>query len=196
MLFETGNQLALYISLAGWALTQLGLMWRYASLRSSATPPVRRNPISFVFFMVASAGLYVVFMPPYAITGDTSGDSARTQIAIVSLLSIFGTWLFWAALLKLGQNFAASAQVREEGHLVTTGPYGLVRNPIYLAYFLLLIASGLALGNLAHLLIGSAVYLFGTAARILIEERVLRAHFGDAYDQYAARVKRLIPFIW
>ncbi|MFO1186586.1 MAG: isoprenylcysteine carboxylmethyltransferase family protein [Alphaproteobacteria bacterium] len=98
--------------------------------------------------------------------------------------------------MSLGLNFSAQAQVREEGHLVTSGPYAIVRNPIYLSYFLLLIASGLALGHLRQLAIGAAVYLAGAAPRILIEERVLREHFGAAYDDYAARVKRLIPFVW
>jgi len=83
----------------------------------------------------------------------------------------------------------------KEGHeLVTSGPYALVRHPIYTGLLLALLGSTLALGDLR------AVLAFALAAgalwhKLRIEERWMRQQFGDAYQAYSRRVAALIPFV-
>ncbi len=58
------------------------------------------------------------------------------------------------------------------------------------------VCGALAVGHPFNLLLGVPIYIFGTALRIGPEERLLRERYGAQYDTYAARVKRLIPFVW
>ena len=82
------------------------------------------------------------------------------------------------------------------GSDVQDGPFALVRHPIYVALFGLMLATALALGHVVNLIVAIPLYLWGTLSRVAIEERLLRNAFGDAYDVYAKRVKRFVPGVW
>lgn len=110
-------------------------------------------------------------------------------------LHAFGVCIILAGTLAsvwvlrwLGRSFSIMAEARA---LVTTGPYGIVRHPLYITEgFALLGALLLHWSWLAVLLV---VVQFGFQwRRILYEEAVLRQAFPD-YDVYAQRVPRLIP---
>jgi protein-S-isoprenylcysteine O-methyltransferase Ste14 len=197
MIFSQANPIAMGLVTAGWIATQVGLGWRYSTLRRArGTRPAGRDPLSFLFFLIQSASVGAAFWGPVLLRGEIAGGESQIEIISVAALIVAALLLFFSALFSLGTNFALQAQVRAEGRLVTSGPYALVRNPIYLAYFILLVATCLGFGHIRNLLYAVPVYLVGAALRILREERVLREHFGAAYDTYAACVKRLIPFIW
>lgn len=103
---------------------------------------------------------------------------------------LFAVW----ARLHLGRNWSGSVTIKEGHELVTSGPYALVRHPIYTGLLLALLGSTLALGD------WRAVLAFGLSAGALwhkmrVEERWMRQQFGDAYQAYAQRVPALIPFV-
>jgi protein-S-isoprenylcysteine O-methyltransferase Ste14 len=197
MLFLTGNPVSMAVVVAGWATTQIGLATRYGALRKSGVQPAQgRDRITFVLFAVQSASVIAAFWGTVQVEPDFLGARGEAEIAIVGALVLAGVGFFVSALIVLDRNFALFARVHDEGRLVTNGPYAVVRNPIYLGYFLILLATPLAFGHPRSLLIALPLYLVGAAPRILLEERVLREHFGAAYDSYAARAKRLIPFVW
>ena len=64
---------------------------------------------------------------------------------------------------------------------------------ITLPLLITLVAMALAMGHPQRLLIALPVYIVGTLIRVREEERLLRAMFGEAFDAYAARVKRFVP---
>jgi len=197
MLFANANPVAMVLVAGGWLITQIGLGMRYGAHRAGGVAaPAKRDPLSFLYFIVMSAALGVAFWGPVHVTPDYLSERGRIEIGIVGALVALGVGFFVTALIMLGRNFALHAQVRGDGELITSGPYAVVRNPIYLGYFLILLATPMAFGHAQSLLIAVPLYLVGGALRILREESVLRAHFGAAYEEYAARVKRLIPFIW
>lgn len=74
------------------------------------------------------------------------------------------------------------------------GPFGIVRHPLYSSY-LLLCAAPVAAGH-ALLLPTFALMAAALAVRAVQEERRLRQQVGPAYDEYARRVKRLLPLVW
>lgn len=93
-------------------------------------------------------------------------------------------------------SFASSAiEVAEDQKVIATGPYRVVRHPMYAGALLLFLGTPLALGSWWGLLL--VVPLFGVlAARLLDEERYLTGHLAG-YQEYCQRVRyHLIPFVW
>ncbi len=106
---------------------------------------------------------------------------------------------FWIIHRTFRENSFLSPAVRiqeERGHkVVSTGPYAVVRHPMYAGAIFLFVGTGLALGSWWGLLIGLLLEL-SVASRILGEEQVLRAGLAG-YADYARQVRyRLIPFVW
>jgi protein-S-isoprenylcysteine O-methyltransferase Ste14 len=106
-----------------------------------------------------------------------------------------GLLFTWSARIYLGKLWS-SAITRKEGHrIVDTGPYALVRHPIYSGLILALIATAVAEGRVTGL-IGAALVIFGLWLKGRSEERFLTVELGaDAYASYCSRVPMLVPFL-
>ncbi len=108
------------------------------------------------------------------------------QAAAVALMA-------WARLTFGRRSFHASAEPTEGG-LVTTGPYRFIRHPIYTAIVLFCFAGALARPTL--LSAGLALLILaGGLIRMLLEERLLLARYPE-YADYAARTKRMVPYVF
>ena len=100
--------------------------------------------------------------------------------------------MLWARLTFGLRSFHAAASPTE-GALVTTGPYRFVRHPIYAAILLFVWAGVASNASLVSLL--TALTATGAiATRIATEERLVVARYPE-YAAYAARTKRVIPFV-
>jgi protein-S-isoprenylcysteine O-methyltransferase Ste14 len=128
-----------------------------------------------------------------AITARVGAPDDWRNAAEVALLMAAAVAVFIWSARTMGQNWAIVARTRGDHELVTTGPFALVRNPIYVAMALFLLAVAMATHHERALLFTLPLFAIGTLIRTSIEERLLRAQFGAAYDTYAARVKRFIP---
>jgi protein-S-isoprenylcysteine O-methyltransferase Ste14 len=109
-------------------------------------------------------------------------------------VAIAGFAFAWWARLHLGRLWSGSVTRKEGHHVVDTGPYGLVRHPIYTGLILATIATGTAVGTLPSL--GGVVLMtLGIWLKARLEERFLAAELGaDAYGAYRRRVPMLLPF--
>jgi protein-S-isoprenylcysteine O-methyltransferase Ste14 len=108
--------------------------------------------------------------------------AASTIIVIISY-----AFIIWA-LLTLKRNFSVLPEARR---LVTHGPYGHVRHPLYASYILTDICFALPRISIWAILIGT-VGIGCEVWRALQEEKILRSAFSD-YDDYARRVPRFFP---
>ena len=103
---------------------------------------------------------------------------------------LFSVW----ARLHLGRNWSGTVTIKKDHELITSGPYALVRHPIYTGLLLALLGSALALGDwrgiLAFALAAGALW-----NKLRVEERWMRQQFGDAYLAYSQRVAALVPFV-
>jgi protein-S-isoprenylcysteine O-methyltransferase Ste14 len=102
------------------------------------------------------------------------------------LLLLIGVILWGAAVLQLMTGFS-------KGKLVTTGAYGIVRNPIYssVTFFILPAVTFLTL-TWVYLVVSVFLYV-GVMMFIGTEEKQLTRAFGKEYEDYVARVDRLVP---
>ena len=99
----------------------------------------------------------------------------------------------WWARLTLGDLWS-SGVARKQGHVVIeTGPYGLVRHPIYTGLIAAAFALALQTGMLVSL-VGAALMAFGFWLKAGFEERLLSQKLGPAYADYRRRTPMLAPF--
>jgi protein-S-isoprenylcysteine O-methyltransferase Ste14 len=123
-----------------------------------------------------------------------SGELVLATAAVA--LAWTGSWLCFWSVQTLGKQWALRARVIEGHELITEGPYRIVRNPIYLGLFGIMLATGLVLSTWWAALTAIAVYLVGTQIRIRAEEQLLRETFGAQFADYTARVPALLPRIF
>lgn len=114
---------------------------------------------------------------------------------LVVLLGGTAIALFLSAAITMGKNWSLVARTRADHQLVRTGPFAMVRHPIYLALLLYLISIAAAVGHWQQLLLAVPLYVAGTIIRIRDEEILLRAQFGEDHARYVREVPALIPLI-
>ena len=122
---------------------------------------------------------------------STIGEVALAVVAIV--LAFASNWWSLRAVQTLGKQWTYEARVIEGHELITQGPYAVVRNPIYLGMFGLMVSSGLVFTTWWALLLAVVVFLVGNQIRIRAEEKLLRETFGSQFDEYARRVPAFFP---
>jgi len=109
-------------------------------------------------------------------------------------LAIAGFLFSWWARLHLGRLWSGSVTKKEGHHVVDSGPYAIVRHPIYTGLLLAAAATAAVEGS-GYALSGFVVLFVGFWLKARLEERFLRAELGaHAYDAYARRTAMLIPF--
>lgn len=111
----------------------------------------------------------------------------------VFLLTCSGCLMAWA-FHNLGKNLTDTVVTRRDHTFVTSGPYGYVRHPFYLAFALGVLGGGLVMANWFILLAGFVPFGF-MVARTRIEEAKLVERFGVEYQDYMQRVGRFLPRI-
>ncbi|MBU6444617.1 MAG: isoprenylcysteine carboxylmethyltransferase family protein [Alphaproteobacteria bacterium] len=109
-------------------------------------------------------------------------------------LVLAGMAFAWWARLTLGRLWSGTITLKPDHHIVDTGPYGLVRHPIYTGLLFSILATVAAQGSVESAMIG-AVVVIALFAKARAEERFLSGELGpEAYDAYRQRVPMLIPF--
>lgn len=103
--------------------------------------------------------------------------------------------LFWNAVAHLGRQFRIQAGLYEDHALVRTGPYALVRHPIYASMLAMLLAMLLLLTSWPGIALSLALFLAGTEIRVRAEDSLLAQRFPIEFAEYKKRVPAYIPFV-
>ena len=120
-------------------------------------------------------------------------DSIALKIIGIILLFIGLGFAVWARV-HLGRNWSANPVIKEDHKLIRTGPYNIVRHPIYSGIWLGVIGTAIVLEIIAGLLF-MLLILVGLLLKIHSEEEILSEEFGQEYNQYKKKVKSLIPYL-
>lgn len=116
--------------------------------------------------------------------------------AIAIVAAIGSVWLVTLAVKTLGKEWSLTARLVEGHKLATSGPYALVRHPIYTGMLGMLLATGLAISHWPALLGALFVFFIGTTIRIRSEEKLLREAFGDQFENYVRSVRAIVPGLY
>jgi protein-S-isoprenylcysteine O-methyltransferase Ste14 len=113
--------------------------------------------------------------------------------AMLSLV-LLGLGFTWAARLHLGPLWSSTSAPTEDHRIVDTGPYGIVRHPVYAGLLLAAMATAAERGRI-EAIAGALTLIAAISLRAKLEERFLRRDLGDeAYASYRRRVPMLLPF--
>jgi protein-S-isoprenylcysteine O-methyltransferase Ste14 len=104
---------------------------------------------------------------------------------------LFAIW----AREHLGRNWSRSVTIKQDHELIATGPYAVVRHPIYTGILAGFLGTAIALsevrGFIAFALIFLALWL-----KLRMEEQWMRLQFGDTYATYVHRTAALVPYVF
>jgi protein-S-isoprenylcysteine O-methyltransferase Ste14 len=181
---------ALYWLWGGWYVSWLiSLFW---AGKPAAQPRLYTH---FLYQLATMAGVILLFGPPIAGVAPyrlwTAGDR-------------LGWWLFgltafafafcWWARLEMGRLWSGYISRLADHRVVDTGPFRIVRHPIYTGVIFAAFLLAIELGTLPALG-GAAFFLLAFWQKARLEERFLRKELGsETYDAYRRRVPMLLPF--
>ncbi|HWE44716.1 MAG TPA: isoprenylcysteine carboxylmethyltransferase family protein [Caulobacteraceae bacterium] len=198
---------ALYAVWIVWIVSwELAALW---SSRAQATPGLR--PQSFFRVFTQAGFLLVLFMPPWpwdpgrwkSVFAQPVLKTLTTPLWstpetlgwVLAGIAAAGFLFCWWARIHLGALWSSAITRKADHHIVDTGPYGLVRHPIYTG--ILTLGWALALDKATPAaLAGAASLCVGYWMKSRMEEGFLRSELGaEAYDAYSKRVPMLVPFL-
>jgi protein-S-isoprenylcysteine O-methyltransferase Ste14 len=169
------------------------LLQAKAESGAAAQVTSRRDRGSLAGVALQSLGIALASGPVHITAKNWSDGLMSLRMLAVSLTIAGAVGLFFWASRTMGDNWSIVARLRERHELVTTGPFALVRHPIYLGMLLFLLSLAAATAHESALPLAIPLFIIGTLVRTSREEALLRGQFGQAYDAYARRVKRFIP---
>jgi protein-S-isoprenylcysteine O-methyltransferase Ste14 len=192
-------QVAVNILWAVWYATWIG-----AVIWSGKTTTQMKTDMGGLHRFLSGLGAVLLFLPsephngPRSISNMLTGrlwDSWDRVDWGLFLLTVVAFGFCWWARLHLGRLWSGFVTLKEDHRIVDTGPYALVRHPIYSGVIFAVLTTALMRANPAAL-VGCSLIAIGFSMTARVEERFLREQLGaDAYDNYSRRVGMLIPRI-
>jgi protein-S-isoprenylcysteine O-methyltransferase Ste14 len=175
----------------GWVIS-----WVTASFWSGRTKTHVSTLDSWIYRLPILLGAIMLMPPTERLFGAKQlyhpGDVGIYVVAVVVLLGIAFAW--WARI-HLGRLWSNAITHKEDHRIVDTGPYAVVRHPIYTGQIIGLLASGIAIATWTAM-VGVLLISFGEWQKARMEERFLTAELGaDAYGPYCRRVPMIVPFL-
>ena len=109
-------------------------------------------------------------------------------ITVAGLL--FAVW----ARVHLGRNWSRSVTIKQGHELITTGPYAVVRHPIYTGILTGFLGMAIAISQVRGFIVVVLVF-FAFWLKLSMEEKWMRSQFGETYAAYARQTAALVPYL-
>jgi protein-S-isoprenylcysteine O-methyltransferase Ste14 len=118
---------------------------------------------------------------------------ARLATSIVLFAAAIA--LSWSGARAIGRQWRMDAGLNPDHELVRTGPYRVVRHPIYASMVAVFFATGAILTSPLLWIAASIVFIAGTEIRVRIEDLLLGSRFGADFDRYRHDVSAYVPYV-
>lgn len=161
--------------------------------------PVKKAPSRLSFFtriaavpaaiVIAAVLIAAPWLARVSLLPDTLPVIAAGFLIFLSGLC-FAIW----ARLHLGTNWSGRPAIRENHTLTRTGPYALVRHPIYTGILTGILGTAIATGALISFLCLVLIFVM-FLLKIRTEEEILMEEFGEEYTEYRRGTKALVPWV-
>jgi protein-S-isoprenylcysteine O-methyltransferase Ste14 len=182
--------------LVSWVVLMLSwFAWGYPFMFRA---PHRQKRPSITAIGPTRAGLFLECLAIFiAFTCRLSGDAPPEwwRMAGSIVCGPLAGFLSWTAVRHLGRQFRVNAGLYEDHELVTSGPYAIVRHPIYSSLLAILASTLFLFTTWQWALISLALFIAGTEIRVHTEDGLLASRFGDRFLEYKKRVPAYLPFV-
>jgi protein-S-isoprenylcysteine O-methyltransferase Ste14 len=180
-----------------YAWIAIGMLWLISSVTSKPTLRRQSTGSRIVQACLTIAAFFLLFDSDLAI--GPLGWRFVAKSAVVSwigaAITVSGILVaLWARFL-LGRNWSANVTIKRDHQLIRTGPYALVRHPIYSGFSLAILGTAIAFGEIRDL-IALVLAVTGWRLKLVVEEQFMMEQFGAEYVDYKRHVKALVPFVW
>jgi protein-S-isoprenylcysteine O-methyltransferase Ste14 len=145
----------------------------------------------FLIIPFAILYFYLVFAAAFGWPAVNTQEFFRSEAVswVGVLFCLVGLILILWSLISFQESFRIGIDTDHPDRLIIDGIFNFSRNPIYVAFAIILIGEFLIFSNWITLIyIGAATWLFHR--QVLREEKYLRRHYGEAYTNYCNRVRR------
>lgn len=172
----------------GWAAFWLYWLAAALSVKRGRVPWSRELRIRAVIAVV------LIVLIRLGVFRDHAHDTGAGRVGLGLVLFAFGLGFAIWARVHIGRNWGTPMTQKEEPELVTSGPYRLVRHPIYAGLLVAGIGTSVALSWAWLIAVALAAIYFVDSATV--EERYLTEQFPDRYPMYKRTTKMLVPFLF
>jgi protein-S-isoprenylcysteine O-methyltransferase Ste14 len=191
-----------YMPAPYWTITSVcwAAFWVYWSFGAPRGRPAKRK-VARTFTVLNTGLLYLGFL--LVLLGRGIPGSLGLLFAPQTILiDVTGTvfviagvaFAIWSRQV-LRHNWSGEVAIAEGQQFIRTGPYAIVRHPIYAGMLLALLGTTLVSSTVGSLL-GFVLAIVSLWQKACFEEPLLRAEFGEQYVKYQREVKFWIPFIY
>jgi protein-S-isoprenylcysteine O-methyltransferase Ste14 len=183
----------LTLALVLWTI--FGLYWGTAGLNSAPTKSSESWVSAYFHQFMLIAAFLLLILPLPGLTAwclPWRGNSLVVAGAIVQ--AGFILLAIWARR-HLGRNWSAEVRIAVDHQLVCTGPYRLLRHPIYTAMLGMFLGTAIA-SSQYHALLGVALLLLAYLRKTRLEDEILRHTFAADYDAYRSHTWALVPLLF
>jgi protein-S-isoprenylcysteine O-methyltransferase Ste14 len=142
---------------------------------------------------LAFEGIAIVIAFAFRLTPASPPGLARAAASMV--LGAVAAVLAWTSVTHLGRQFRIRAGLYHDHALVRTGPYAVVRHPIYASLLAMLLSTLLILTPWKWALVSIVLFVLGTEIRVQTEDRLLASRFGEEFAGYRKKVPAYVPFV-
>lgn len=191
-----GGKRMIYLSWIPWlALLGLNALRLRPSWREQAPRREVREPAGARLTHLAALGSAAVLIAPVIPAGPLDRrwrSESRPRAALGLALELLGLGLTFWARAALGRYWTTRVALATDQPLLVTGPYALVRHPLYAGVLTGAVGTALVAAQPRGLL-GLALLLAAYRRKTAYEEAALHEHFGVSYAAYAATVPAFLP---
>jgi protein-S-isoprenylcysteine O-methyltransferase Ste14 len=184
-------------AIIGWAWGTVAIIWLVSSFTSKRT--ARRQSAAsrlgqlalavFAALLISGRGPWKEILSQQIISQNPASADLGLALTLAGIL--FALW----ARFVIGRNWSGTVTIKHDHELVRSGPYAIVRHPIYSGFLLALLGTVIAHGT-AGAFLGLAMVILVLRLKSLTEESFMLEQFGSQYTAYMREVKALVPFVW
>jgi protein-S-isoprenylcysteine O-methyltransferase Ste14 len=181
---------------AGWVV--LGVSWlAWAWPFAFRAPHYQKRPSITAMAPTAAGLLLEVLVIAIAFAFRLPPDRPPGLVRFLgsAVFGLISAALAWTAVKHLGKQFRVNAGLYEDHELVRTGPYGIVRHPIYSSLLAILLSTILLLTPWRWAAVSLVLFVVGTEIRVRTEDKLLASRFGPEFAEYRKKVPAYLPFV-
>jgi protein-S-isoprenylcysteine O-methyltransferase Ste14 len=134
-----------------------------------------RIPLSWLYLQPWPAGFWPFWLGAVVMAGGL----------------LFAIW----ARVHLGRNWSRSVTIKQDHELITTGPYSVVRHPIYTGVLTGLLGTAIALSQVRGFIV-FLLFFLAFWIKLRLEEQWMRSQFGETYAAYSHQTAALVPYLF